>query len=110
MTKEEKKEMEETTERIYQKAKAELNKEKSGAVWVAMMELGDYINFSGIAKEYFKKSANWLLQRLHGYKVNGKPATFKPEEYQQLTTAFREIAAQLNAAADRIEAAQEENN
>lgn len=95
------------TEEIVEKAKKELAKEKDGAVWLAMMELSDYIVFSAIAKNYFKKSGNWILQRLHGYEVNGKPAQFKPEECTNLVKALRDLAAKLEQAADRIEKAQD---
>ena len=74
------------TEAIVEKAKKELAKEKGGAVWLAMIELSEYIVFSAIAKNYFKKSSNWILQRLHGYEVNGKPAQFKPREITIFTT------------------------
>lgn len=92
-------------EEIAEHSKAELRKEKSGATWVAMMELSDFINWSGIASEVFKKKPAWILQRLHGYEVNGKPARFKPEEYEQLTGAMRHIAADLLRNAEAIEKA-----
>lgn len=63
-----------------------------------MIELSDYIVFSAIAKNYFKKSSNWILQRLHGYEVNGKPAQFKPREIAIFVKALRDIAAKLNEA------------
>lgn len=90
---------------IVAKAKKELSEEKDGAVWLAMMELSDYIKFSAIAKNYFNKSSNWILQRLHGYEVNGKPARFKPEEMTVFVRALREISAKLNKCADRLEQA-----
>ena len=93
------------TDEIVAKAKKELSEEKDGAVWLTMMELSDYIKFSAIAKNYFKKSSNWILQRLHGYEVNGKPAQFKPEELTVFVSALREISAKLNECADRLEQA-----
>ena len=95
------------TEEIVAKAKRELAKGKSGAVWLAMIELSDYIKFSAIAKNHFNKSSNWILQRLHGYEVNGKPAQFKPEELVVFVQSLREIANMLNESADRIEQAKE---
>lgn len=95
------------TEKIVAKAKNELAKGKSGAVWLAMIELSDYIKFSAIAKNHFNKSSNWILQRLHGYEVNGKPAQFKPEELVVFVQSLREIANMLNESADRIEQAKE---
>ena len=93
------------TDEIVAKAKKELSEEKDGAVWLAMMELSDYIKFSAIAKNYFNKSSNWILQRLHGYEVNGKPARFKPEEMAVFVRALREISAKLSKCADRLEQA-----
>ncbi len=93
------------TDEFIAKVKKELSKEKDGAVWLAMMELSDYIKFSAIAKNYFNKSSNWILQRLHGYEVNGKPARFKPEEMTVFVRALREISAKLNECADRLEQA-----
>lgn len=88
-------------------AKALLSKSKEGAVWLAMMDAQDFVNYSAIARAYFGKSANWLLQRLHGYAVNGKPAAFKPEESAAFAAALRDIAGKLDAAAERIEKAGE---
>ncbi len=96
-----------STELFIEKAKTELATEKDGAVWLTMMELSDYIKFSAIAKSHFNKSSNWILQRLHGYEVNGKPAQFKPEELTIFVKALREIANKLNQSADRIEQAKE---
>ena len=90
------------------KQRDELAKEKSGAVWLAMMDAGDLVNFSAIAREYFGRSSNWLLQRLHGYDVNGKPARFKPEETAKFVEALRDIASRLTTAADRIDKAQDD--
>ena len=96
-------------DKFIEKQKNELAKEKHGAVWLAMIELSDYIKFSAIAKSHFNKSSNWILQRLHGYEVNGKPAQFKPEETTIFVKALRDIANKLNESADRIEQAKETN-
>ena len=78
---------------------------KSGATYVAFMELKGVINNSGIAREYFHRSPSWLLQRINGNTVFDKKAGFRPEEYQQLAEAFRDIARRLQQHADEIEAA-----
>lgn len=98
-------------EEITESSKKELRKEKSGAALVAMLELSDFINWSGIASEVFKKKPAWILQRLHGYEVNGKPARFKPEEYDRLAEAMVHVAELLrkNAEAIRQAAADEDN-
>lgn len=82
-----------------------LSQDQAGAAWLAMVEVGAYINFSSLARNYFSRSGNWLLQRLHGYSVNGRPATFKPEEYTQLSSALRDIAQKLITSAERIDQA-----
>ena len=90
---------------IGRKAREELAREKTGAVWLAMIDCADYVNFSAIARDYYNRSANWLHQRLHGYEVNGKPAQFKPEEVNTFAKALRDISAKLAAAADTIDTA-----
>lgn len=82
--------------------------EKHTAVWINYMELADYLNFSTIAEKYFDRKPSWILQRLHGFNVNGKKAKFKPEQYATLTAAFRDIANKLLQAADEIETAPED--
>lgn len=72
------------------------------AAWLAMMDIGRTLNLSAISRQYFGKSANWLLQRLRGYNVNGKPATLKPEEFRQLADALDDIAAQLRTSANNL--------
>ena len=79
--------------------------EKNTAAWLNYMELADYLNFSTIAEKYFDRKPSWILQRLHGFNVNGKKAMFKPEQYQVFTSALRDIAARLLRAADEIDAA-----
>ena len=78
---------------------------KSGATFVAFMELKGVINNSGLARQYFQRSSSWLLQRINGNVVFDKKAGFRPEEYQQLSDAFRDIARRLQRHADEIEAA-----
>ncbi len=94
------------TKEITEKARKELQKEKSGAVWAGMLELNDALNYSDLARTYFGKSSSWILQRIHGYEVNGKPARFTPEECQTLADALRDIAAKALRAADAIAAAE----
>ena len=86
----------------------ELSNIKYGAAWCCMMNLSDYIKFSGIAKAYFNKSSQWIHQRLHGYIVNGKEAQFTEDEYKKFSDALRDIAAKLNKAADDIDKAKHE--
>lgn len=80
-----------------------LLKEKAGAAWLALFDINGLINYSELSRQYFNKSGNWLLQRLHGYTVNDKPATFKPHEYDKLIAALRDISKRLTKVADNIE-------
>ena len=82
--------------------------QKHTAVWVNYIELADYLNFSTIAEKYFDRKPSWILQRLHGFEVNGKPARFKANQYPILSAAVRDIAARLVAAADEIDTAPED--
>lgn len=86
-----------------EKARQLLSTESEGAVWLAMIDTSEFLNLSGVARKYFDRSGNWLQQRLHGYKVNGKPATFKPTELQQLSQALRHMAQVLTTSADNID-------
>lgn len=57
-------------------------------------ELAGALSLSFIARKYFDRSKEWLYQRLKGYKVNGKPAQFTPEERQRLADALLDISKQ----------------
>lgn len=84
-------------------ARKNLVSTKYGASKVWMVENRDLLNFSGIAKKYFGRSAQWLMQRLHKYEVHGKESTFKEEEYTTLACALRDLAERLIKAADEID-------
>ncbi|MDE5930653.1 MAG: DUF5053 domain-containing protein [Muribaculaceae bacterium] len=85
--------------------RAELLKEKSGAVWTAFLELDGLLNLTKLARQYFRKSQSWFSQKLHGVNVCNKKQAFNPEEYHQLAEAFRDIARRLQQHADEIDAA-----
>ena len=72
-------------------------------MWLAMFDVCMLVNYSEIARAYFGKSVNWFNQRLHGYKVNGKPAEFKPDELDILSNALRDISKKLLLAADEVD-------
>ncbi len=48
-----------------------------------------------IAKTYFKKSRQWLYQRINGLSVNGKPAQFTEEELAHLNFALQDMGQKL---------------
>lgn len=80
-----------------------LSELEGGKMWIAMFDVCLLVNFSEIARTYFKKSVNWFNQRLHGHTVNGKPAEFKPDELKTLSDALRDIANKLVLAADEVD-------
>ena len=86
--------------------RAEQMKVKSEAVWVVFHELNGLLNVSRLAKEYFKKSQSWFLQKLYGYNVCNKERSFSKEEYSELSSALRDIANRLNKYADEIDNAE----
>lgn len=58
-------------------------------------ELSEVINLAFIARRYFGKSRQWLYQRIKGYTVNGKVATFTPEERDKFMAALDEIGSRI---------------
>lgn len=50
---------------------------------------------SYIAKEYFGKSAAWLLQRLNGYEVRGQVYTLSEQQKDTFNRALQEISQRL---------------
>lgn len=53
------------------------------------------ISLAYIAETYFKKSRQWLYQRVNGLLVNGKPAKFTPEEIETLNFALQDMGQKL---------------
>ncbi|MFR3329712.1 MAG: DUF5053 domain-containing protein [Odoribacter splanchnicus] len=72
-------------ETLVEKAEELILKEKLG-------ELPEIISLSYIARKYFGKSRNWLYQRINGYIVNGKPASFTPDERRKFSEALQDIS------------------
>ena len=64
---------------------------------VKLLEIDDMISYSYIAKNYFKKSSEWLYQRIRGYNVNGKPAKFSKEELNILNFAMQDISKKIGS-------------
>ncbi|WOC50671.1 DUF5053 domain-containing protein [Bergeyella porcorum] len=52
---------------------------------------------SYIAEHYFKKSRQWLYQKINGNIVNGKPAQFTDEEINTLNTALQDISKKIGS-------------
>ncbi len=62
-------------------------------------EVPEAVSFSYIAKKYFGKSRGWLMQKINGNLVNGKPASFTATERIQFRQALLDISNKLSAAA-----------
>lgn len=74
--------------------KAALERAEEVLLIAQLGDLAGALSLSYIAKKYFNRSKEWLYQRLNGYKVNGKPAQFTPEERKQLADALLDISNQ----------------
>ena len=63
----------------------------------ALRDVLPAISVAYIARQYFGRSRAWLTQRINGDKINGKPATFTPEELQTMRAALRDLSGRLAA-------------
>ena len=65
----------------------------------SQIEAEDYklLPISYIAKNYFNKSASWLLQRINGYQVRGKVYTLNEEQKGIFNHAVKEISNRISA-------------
>jgi hypothetical protein len=57
----------------------------------------DLIPVSYIAKNYFKKSKEWIYQRINGNLVNGKPARFSETEIETFNFALQDISKRIGS-------------
>ena len=62
-----------------------------------MEDILPFISVAYMAKTYFKKSRQWLYQRINGLSVNGKPAQFTPSELETLNFALKDMGSKLVA-------------
>lgn len=69
------------------------------AIKLQLGEIGDMINLSYIAKNYFNKSRAWLSQRVNGNIVNGKPCRFTPSELDIFNAALHDMSMRLAGVA-----------
>lgn len=83
----------------------ETMKDKQLATWVTFTELGGLINGAKFAEIYFERTPAWFRQKLNGYLVNKKKASFTAEEYDKVAASLRDLAKRLNDYADAIDAA-----
>ena len=55
------------------------------------------ISMSYISKNYFKKSENWIYQRLNGNIINGKKVSFTHDEIGTFKLALNDLSKQLGS-------------
>ena len=60
------------------------------------------ISLSYIAKTYFDKGAPWLMQRINGNMVNGKPAAFTTAELMTLANGLEDLGKRLLSASNGL--------
>jgi hypothetical protein len=60
-------------------------------------EVAEVLSLSYIARTYFKKSRQWLNQRINGSIVNGKPAKFTNEQLLIFNNALRDINQKIGS-------------
>ena len=93
----------------YEEKRAKIIETKEGAVWLAFAELEDLLNLSALAVQYFRKTGEWLSERLDGCAVRNREKALNEDECHQLAEAFRDIAKRLQAHADEMDAAKMDN-
>lgn len=64
-------------------------------IYQRLGNLAEVINLAYIARHYFGKTRQWLYQRIKGQTVNGKPATFTPDEKTKFLGALNDIGLQI---------------
>ena len=59
----------------------------------------EIIPVSYIAKNYFKKSKEWLYQRINENTINGKPAKFSESEIKTFNFALQDVGKKIGSIA-----------
>lgn len=70
-------------------------KESEYTMYQRLGDLSEVINLAYIARHYFGKTRQWLYQRVKGQIVNGKPASFTPEEEATFLGALNDISLRI---------------
>lgn len=55
----------------------------------------DVVSCAAISNRFFNRTRSWFIQRLNNNTVNGKPASFTPEELSRLSEALKTLASEL---------------
>ena len=66
-------------------------------VKVQLMKVSEIVSMSYIAKNYFRRTRQWLYKKINGNMVNGKPAKFTDSEIKTLNFAIQDISKQLSS-------------
>lgn len=67
-----------------------------------VIELGWFIKWGAISKDYFGFSRSWIYQRLGGYDGNGNECSFTEVQKETLKNALKDLARKIDEAADDI--------
>lgn len=62
-----------------------------------LLKISEIVSMSYIAKNYFKKTRQWLYKKINGSPVNGKPAKFTENELETLNYAIQDISKKLGS-------------
>ena len=65
----------------------------------ALKDIVPAITWSYIAEEYFNKSRSWFSQRMNGYHVNNKVATFTDDEIDLLSDSLLDLSERIKKSA-----------
>lgn len=75
--------------------------EQRTSVRQVLDDVYEEVNWAYLAKNYFGKSRSWLYHKFSG-RNGGASADFSDIDRDRLKAALRDIAARVNAAADRL--------
>ena len=70
---------------------------KETSLKVQLAEISQIVSMSYIAKNYFKKTRQWLYQKINGSLVNGNPSKFTENELDTLNFAIQDISKKLGS-------------
>lgn len=65
----------------------------------ALKDIIPAVSWSYIAEEYFQKSRSWFSQRMNGYHVNHKVASFTGEEFELLSNSLLDLSERIKKSA-----------
>lgn len=79
-----------------------IKNQNMGTLPEKVRELGWFIKWGAISKEYFGLSRSWIYQRLGGYDGNGNECGFTDEQKEKLKEALLDLSQKLAEAAEEI--------